>query len=67
MKRKKTIGAILLSLFPAALLIAGFGYLLATVQTAKPSKASPRGKDLKVTGALNASTGMMRVTAIEPA
>ena len=56
----KKIGAMLLSLFPAALLIAGFGYLMAAAQAAKPSQASPRGKDIK-------ATGMIRVTGIEPA
>jgi len=61
----KKIGAILLSLFPAALLIAAFGYLMAIEQTAKSSNTPPRDK--RLTGIRDASTGMIRVTGIEPA
>ena len=115
----KNFRTLLRSVFPAALLIAGFGYLVATAQTSKPSnvasaqdqmqqpdqqKPAPETKtfagkivkngnllvlsdqtgkktyqlddqqkaqgflnqDVKVTGVLDASTGTIRVTSIDP-
>jgi len=117
MNMKKIVAAVR-SVFPAVLLIAGFGYLFATAQTTnnavsaldqmqQPDNQKPAAeaktfagkivkqgsalvltdldgkttyklddqqkahdflnKDVKVTGVLDASTGVIRVTAIEPA
>ncbi len=110
---------LLRSVFPAVLLIAGFGYLVATAQTSKPSSTASAqdqmqqpdqqkptadtktfsgkivktgnllvlsdqtgkktyqlddqqkaqgfvNQDVKVTGVLDAGTGMIRVTSIDP-
>jgi hypothetical protein len=115
----KTSRTLLRRVFPAVLLMAGFGYLVATAQTSKPSNAAPAqdqmqqpdqqkpaadaktftgkivkngnllvlsdqagkktyqlddqqkaqgflNQDVKVTGVLDASTGMIRVTSIDP-